>query len=123
MATKYLRSSVWRSRPSLGGKKCRLQPDFDASDLHLKYENNPWTTEFPLEKLCISEIALKDFLTDGKVVGTGYRDVACVPLPGVSTSPSVGERINGYRTAAILRENNRTLTPLLIPSTLSLPQS
>lgn len=58
-------------------------PSFDASDLHAKYEDFSWTEEFPLEKLCISEMGPKDFLRDGKVVRPGYRDIACVPLPGV----------------------------------------
>lgn len=123
MYTKYLRTSVWLGKPVLKGKTCRLQPNFDASDLHIKYENFPWTTDFPLEKLCITEFGLKDFLKDGKVVGTGYRDIACVPLPGVSTSPCVGGRIDGYAKAARTKEKNSPVTALLIPSTPPLPQS
>lgn len=123
MDIRYLRTIVWRSDPAVRGKERRLQPNFDASDLHLKYENFPWTTYFPLEKLCISEIGLKDFLQEGKVVGTGYRDIACVPLPGAPAIPSVGGRIDGYTRAAITMQKNSPVTPLLIPSTPPLPRS
>jgi len=123
MDIRYLRTNVWRSDPAVRGKERRLQPNFDASDLHFKYENYPWTTYFPLEKLCISEIGLKDFLQEGKVVGTGYRDIACVPLPGAPAIPSVGGRIDGYTRAAITMQKNSPVTPLLIPSTPPLPRS
>ncbi|KAL8645404.1 MAG: hypothetical protein Q9226_007323 [Calogaya cf. arnoldii] len=73
---------------------------FDASDLYPKYKVFEWTTPFPLERLCISEIGLKDFYKDGKLVRTGYSDVACITLPGVSSSilaDSVLERANQKR--------------------------
>jgi len=123
MDTRYLRTNVWRREPALRSKRCRLQPDFDASDLHFKYEKFPWTTEFPLEKLCISEFGLKDFLQEGRVVGTGYRDIACVPLAGASASPFAGGRIDGYTKAARTKEKNSPVTSLLIPSTPPLPRS
>lgn len=123
METKYLRTKAWRRKVELGGKEYRLQPDFDALDLHLKYEKFPWTTDFPLEKLCISEFGLKDFLKEGKVVETGYRDIASVPLPGAPASLSVGRHIDGYSKAAITKKKNSPVTPLLIPSTPPTPRS
>lgn len=93
-------------------------PDFDASDLHPKYENFPWTGEFPSEKLCISEIGLKDVWRDGKFLRTGYRDIACVPLPGATLENMSPEHLDEeYLPAAKARRKNLPLTPLVIPST------
>ncbi|KAL9022991.1 MAG: hypothetical protein Q9180_008447, partial [Flavoplaca navasiana] len=80
----YCRTEIAKEKITLRGKGYVLSPKFDASDLYQKYKDFAWTTEFPLEMLCISELGLKDFWKDGKVVRTSYRDIACVPLPGVS---------------------------------------
>ncbi|KAL9619327.1 MAG: hypothetical protein Q9204_008308 [Flavoplaca sp. TL-2023a] len=100
----------------LGGKY--VAPNFDASDLHTKYENYSWTEEFPLEKLCLSQLGQKDFWRDGKVVRTGYHDIACVPLPGV-VSASINCELSDeeYTSAAYVKTQNQPVTPRLIPST------
>ena len=93
-------------------------PHFDATDLHAKYKDIAWTEDFELEKLCISELGPKDFWRDGRVVRTGYRDVACVPLPGiVSASIDCEMSDEEYTAAAYVKTQNRLATPRLIPST------
>ncbi|KAL8644726.1 MAG: hypothetical protein Q9226_007619 [Calogaya cf. arnoldii] len=59
-------------------------PSFDASDLHTEYKDYPWTTEFPLEMMCISEFHLRNVWKNGEFVRTAWKDIASVPLPGVS---------------------------------------
>lgn len=75
-----------------------------------------------MKKLCISEMGLKDFLQEGKIVGTGYRDIACVPLPCAPAIPSGGGRIDGYTRAAMTMVKNSPINPLLIPSMPPLPR-
>lgn len=114
-----LRTDIYIQKSSHSRGGFYLAPDFDASDLHPKYENFPWTGDFPLDKLCISELGPKDIWRDGKIVRTGYRDIACVPLPGVAaveneTSERSDEK---YSPAVYMLLENRPVTPSLIRST------
>lgn len=80
----YYRTEIVNEKITLRGKGFVRSPKFNAADLYQQYKDFTWTTEFSLERLCISELGLKDFRRDGKLVRTGHRDIACVPLPGVS---------------------------------------
>ena len=84
MQTKVIASDVRNEKPSLRGLRTYRYPLFDASKLHVNYEDYPWTTEFPLERMCISEFRLRDVWKGGNFVRTAFRDIASVPLPGVS---------------------------------------
>lgn len=86
MRTSNAKSNVPLSKEAAAralGRKY-LSPVFDASDLHRKYKDFPWTSEFPLERMCISEYVLRDVWKGPNFVRTAYRDIASVPLPGVS---------------------------------------
>lgn len=83
MNLKWFPTDVSNDKITLRGKGLVKSPKFDASDLVQKYKDFEWATEFPLERLCISELGLKDFRKDGELIRTGYRDIASVPLPGV----------------------------------------
>lgn len=83
MQTKVIASDVRNEKPSLRRLRPYRCPHFDASKLHVKYEDFPWTTEFPLERMCISEFRLRDVWKGGSFVRTAFRDIASVPLPGV----------------------------------------
>ncbi|KAL8683900.1 MAG: hypothetical protein Q9186_000111 [Xanthomendoza sp. 1 TL-2023] len=121
MATRYLSTDIPVQKPTLRGRGFRRRPSFDASDLFQKYQHFEWTGQFGLERLCISELGLKDFSKDGQVVRTGYRDIASVPLPGVSSglvAELLKERSNEeYSRAYKSISKNQPRYPLLIPST------
>ena len=70
MNTDYLSTNTLNNKPTMKGKGWYRSPCFDASDLHTKYQNFPWTTEFPVEELCLTEMGLKDVLRNGKFVKT-----------------------------------------------------
>ena len=84
MRTRFIPSDVPNLKPSLRKLQPLRSPVFDASDLHAKYRDHPWTTEFPLERMCISEYCLRDVWKRGKFVRTAFKDIVSVPLPGVS---------------------------------------
>ena len=121
MNLKWFRTDVANQKITLSGKGYVRSPNFDSSDLVQKYKDLEWTTEFPLERLCISERGLKDFRKDGELVRTGFHDIASVPLPGVparvvdelATRRSNEEHEKAYKT----KKQNFPTYPLLIPST------
>lgn len=117
MTTKYLRTDEPNTKPTLKGRNAFLQPSFDASDLFAKYRDFKWTTDFPLERLCISELGLKDIVRNGEVVGMGYRDIASVPLPGSVFRGALDGEINDtYKKAAKTIKKSHPVCPLVIPS-------
>ncbi|KAL8684213.1 MAG: hypothetical protein Q9224_006515 [Gallowayella concinna] len=122
MTTRYLSTDIPPQKPTLRGRGFQRQPNFDAHDLFQKYQHFEWTGQFGLERLCISELGLKDFSKDGQVVRTGYRDIASVLLPGVSSglvAELLKERSNEEYSRAYKKfHKNRPRCPLLIPSTL-----
>lgn len=93
-------------------------PNFDASGFHVKHENSPWTDEFSLETLCITEAGLKDVWREGNLLRTCYRDIARIPLPGAAASAVPDEHPDDIYTKAakIIPDKDRKL-PLIIPST------
>lgn len=122
MTTRFLRTDVINEKPNLRGKGILRIPSFDASDLYPKYEDFAWTTEFPLERLCISELRLKDVWRKGKFITTAYRDIASVSFPGAPTSSQpAGHPDDVYLTAAKTAWWKLPVMPLLIPSTPSTP--
>ncbi|KAI4275103.1 MAG: hypothetical protein L6R38_005957 [Xanthoria sp. 2 TBL-2021] len=117
MATKFVKSDVRSEKPTLRSLRRNRTPVFDASDLHAKYKNNPWTTEFPLERMCISELGLRAVWKGGKVIRTAFRDIANVPLPGVS--PDVLSLEDPDEHFVRRGYNTTPQTSLYIPSTPS----
>ncbi|KAI4188324.1 MAG: hypothetical protein LQ346_005336 [Caloplaca aetnensis] len=120
MSTQALVTQVPNMKPSLirKGKRISLSPNFDASDICPKYRSFTWTRAFPLEKLCISELRLRDISRKGTFIKTGYRDVACIPLPGVAAEQvTCGHPDDEYDPAAKWYSKPKKVTPLLIPST------
>lgn len=121
MDLRYSKTDIAHEKITLRGKGYVVSPKFDASDLYQKYKDFSWTTEFPLERLCISEPGIKDFRKNGKLVRTGYRDIASVPLPGVSedtvadiaAKQSMEQSEKAYKT----HSRNFPVCPLVIPST------
>lgn len=124
MNLRWFPSDVINEKITLRGKGLFRSPKFDASDLVQKYKDFEWTTEFPLERLCISELGLKDFRKDGELVRTGFHDIASVPLPGVparvvdelAMRRSNEEHEKAYKT----KKQCLPTCPLLIPSTPTL---
>ena len=117
MQTSSIESDVRNRKPSLREHQRYKAPVFDASDLHAKYRNHPWTTEFPLKRMCISEFRLRDVWKHGKFVRTAFKDIVSVPLPGVSQDVvGVDDPDEDY----VKRKYIMTpLAPLRIPSTPS----
>ena len=115
MRTTFIKSDVRNIKPSLRKLRLYRSPVFDASDLHAKYRDHPWTTEFPLERICISEFRLRDVWKHGKFVKTALKDIVSVPLPGVSQDVvGVEDPDEDY----IKRKYIKTpLVPFQIPST------
>lgn len=118
MSTGYLRSDTPTKSIQDKDSNWFRTPMFDASDVFLQYENFPWTKEFSLERMCISESGLKDVWKGGKVIRTDYRDIACVPLPGAPARDlDVDRRDETYTVAFKKLKRNFPWTPLRIPST------
>ena len=115
MQTSFIKSDVPNNKHSMPRFRNYMSPVFDASDLHAKYRDHPWTTEFPLERLCISEFRLRDVWKHGKFVRTALKDIVSVPLPGVSQDVvGVEDPDEDY----VKRKYIKTpLAPLRIPST------
>lgn len=122
MSTKYLHTDVLNEKPTLKGRGYLRSPGFDASVIYQKYKDIEWADEFPLERLCISEPSLKDFCKDGEFVRTGYRDIACVPFPGVPAR--IVAEIATQRSNETYEKAHKTISrklpkcPILIPSTI-----
>ena len=120
----YYPTEIANEKPILRRKGRALAAKFDGSDLYPRYKDFAWTTEFPLERICISELGLKDFRKNGKLVRTGYRDIACAPLPGVSKDTvaeiAAEQSMEQFEKAYKTRPRNFPVYPLLIPSTPTL---
>lgn len=117
MDTRHLKSNVINEKVTLLGKGFTRQPDFDSSIVYSKYKDFPWTATYPLEKLCISELGIKDVWRQGRLVKTGYRDIATVPLPGVSPSDFVPDHPDDlYEKAYKTKRRNMPITGMNIPS-------
>ncbi|KAI4231737.1 MAG: hypothetical protein LQ352_008388, partial [Teloschistes flavicans] len=76
------------------------QPVMDASGIFPKYKDFPWTADFPLERLCISEKELKDVTRDGEIMWTGYRDIASICFPAFHEDQVATEQEGDVYTAA-----------------------
>ena len=115
MRTDRLKTDFPKTDPNTGKNKGLVSARFDASDLHPKYEDFQWTIAFPLEKLCLTEIGLKDILRNGKVVkARTYRDIASVFLPGVTESAVARQHPDWVYVKAAKEKGGQW--PLLIPS-------
>lgn len=73
---------------------------FDATDFHAKYKDFPWTTYFPLERICLSPIGLKDIWTEERLVRTAFRDTVTVFFSGATADKSHAEHPNDVYTKA-----------------------
>lgn len=117
MSTRWLRTDIPNDKPTLKAKHAFLEPSFDASDLVAKYRDFKWIIDFPLERLCISELGVKHIVRNGEVVGTGYHDIASVPLPGSVSSGAPDRKSNDtYIKAAKTIKKSHPVCPLVIPS-------
>ena len=113
-----------KSKDDFERKRLCLNAEIRCIGSRSKYKDFEWTTEFPLERLCISELGLKAFRKDGELVRTGYRDIASVPFPGVparvvdelAMRRSNEEHEKAYKT----KKQSLPTCPLLIPSTPTL---
>ena len=56
---------------------------FDLREFYNKFKDVMWAANFPLERLCLSELNSCDIVKDGILIGRGCREMASVPLPGV----------------------------------------
>ena len=56
---------------------------WDVRDLYAKYRDNTWAADFPLQRLCITEVRSMDICKDGEIIGRGCPELASVPLPGI----------------------------------------
>ncbi|KAL8838698.1 MAG: hypothetical protein Q9176_004938 [Flavoplaca citrina] len=114
----YTRTDIPKAEPvTPRGISDRFSPKFDASHLLPKYEDFRWTEEFSLEKLCISKLGIQDLYRKGTLIEEVYRDIACVPLPGVSVADvCAGRPDDRYEKAGKTMKSKAPITPLVIPS-------
>ena len=96
ISTRYLDGSEVNNSPELvsEGSYRTIRPRFNATGLWREYFDFPWARNFQLEKLSICEMGLMHIYSQGKLVGSGYKEVASVPLPGAS-SVSTGPDLEG----------------------------
>ena len=100
MDTRYILSKSVDVNPTL-----EKQPTFDARDLVVKYRDHVWDQNIPLERLRISRNELQDITRRGTVIGQGYREIASIPLPGVSDLEPEEPGFEHYKAAKTFREN------------------
>ncbi|KAL8672568.1 MAG: hypothetical protein Q9168_002973 [Polycauliona sp. 1 TL-2023] len=118
MSTMFLTTKVPNGKRSLRAKGATRSPYLDVSDLQPKHQDTQWTEYFPLEKVYISELGLQDLYRDGDFVEEAYRDIACVPLPGVSATDICAARSDDvYTKARRAKYKNYPVTSMVIPST------
>ena len=117
MTTMHLRSNQLNTKATLMQYKFHHIPKYDAKDLYEKYKDFLWTENIPLERICLTELNSSDFLKKGSVVGTGYRSLSSIPLPGASKEviPWEDPEVHYVRAARTQRWKN-PVTPLIIPS-------
>lgn len=117
MDTAYLRTNVPRENPR---RRAFKRPRFEATAFYARYKDYPFTTEFPLERICISETGLKDVWRNQVFIRTGYREIAGVPFPGALESECPSSHPDDiYERAAKRFAKNQPILPLLIQSTTS----
>ena len=118
MSTSWFRTNVPNRALHLKGKRSYREPLFDASKLYPKYEDFLWTTEFPLEQVCISEVGLKDVWRKDRFIRTAYRNIASIQFPGVVASQALAEHPDDVyvKAAKTIRENLEPIDGLIIPS-------
>ena len=83
-----IRSKTVNTKPSVQrklvkNKVLKLLAGFDLRNLYEDFRTFPWTHCFALERLSLSKMDLSDLLKDNRVIGRGFQEVACVPLPGI----------------------------------------
>ena len=111
MTTDYLRAPGVRK---IGYPR---SPNFDASALLSEYKDHSWTTEVPLERICLSQFGVKDVIRQGQVIRTGYRDVAAAYFPGMFQDMDNAEHsTDAYVKAAKCNQKKQPLMPRVIPS-------
>ena len=66
------------------GKVLYKRLRIDTEDLYTKYKNFVWANDLQLERLSIREMGLLNFERGQSKVGQGHREIASVPLPGIS---------------------------------------
>lgn len=117
MTTIHLSSNEVNTKPTLKEYKLLRIPLFDAKDLYEKYQDFVWAENIPLERICLTELYLSDFMKKGEVVGTGYRSLSSIPLPGASDEviPWEDPEVHYVRSTKAMRRKN-PVTPLIIPS-------
>ena len=83
MSTHFLQSKS-SARKGMKGPVKR----FDVHKLCNRYKDIVWAENVPLEKICLSEMAARDFYANGQIVHRAVcRDVASVALPGAPALP------------------------------------
>ena len=120
MTTCYLRTIVQNTRRELRGQDAVRRPHFDALDIYHKFKNFTWATQFPLERISISQLGLKDVWIQGDFVRTCYRNDGSAFLPGTNPSQTAAADEHPedvYEKAAHTIRENQSVPPLYIPST------
>ncbi len=118
MNTVYLRTNVPTTHPT---RRSYCTPRFEATGFYARYKDYPFTTEFPLERICISEMGLKDVWRNQLCIRTGYREISSVHFPGALESECPSSHPDDtYERASKRFIKNQPILPLLIPSTTSL---
>ena len=87
ISTKGLCSGLRNTKPTLKHLNLELNPRFDARDMCEKFKDVVWAKGVHLDRICISELKLKDIVEDGEKVGVRYEDIVSIPLPGVTWDP------------------------------------
>lgn len=120
LSCRYLKTDIFKDLP--GGKAFFRMPRLNASNFRPKYDTYPWTTEFALERVCLSESGLKDVFRNGKLIKTGFRNVASIPFPGMASQMAIDEHPEDvYVKAAKCNVKYKPFSPRII-STLASPR-
>ena len=64
------------------GEHVYRQASWDLRGLYNKFQNLTWASEYPLERLAITEIRPMHIIRGGVVIGRGYEELMSIPLPG-----------------------------------------
>ena len=65
----------------------RRAPPFDARAICEKFNDVVWAKGVHLDRICISEIGVKDVIEAGRGKGKVFHDIVSIPLPSVTREP------------------------------------
>ena len=79
-----IRTETPTSEPGARWRRKTEIPAFEAGDIYKEYADTVWVHNLPLDRICLSLKGLRDKMKNNEIIGSGYKHILSVPLPGAS---------------------------------------